>query len=425
MGRMNAENQARLVNAIRESLMPSTGCTEPVALALSVATARKHAAGEIRSLTLTLDPYLYKNAMGVGIPGSDERGVALCAALGYTAGDADKCLLVLSDVTQEKLAQAKALEHLVVVNTLPDAAGLYIETVLETDTDQVRVLTLNQHTNIVSVEHAPFSPCIRPDAGHREPCALDGLNLCELIAFADEVPTSDLVFLQDAVDMNVAVAEEGYQMGLGRALTALIEQGVIGKSPVAEAQRMCASASYARMAGVPLPIMTATGSGNQGITLFLTVEAVAREMKIDQEKKLRGMALAALINVYVKSFTGALSAVCACGVASGLSASVGVVHMLGGGEREMLGAMKNVLGSISGMICDGAKEGCANKVELSSGLAVQAAFLAVNGMSIVESDGILGGDLGQLFENLGELVQKGMCETNRVIVDIMQGKAGR
>ena len=169
--------------------------------------------------------------------------------------------------------------------------------------------------------------------------------------------------------------------------------------------------------------MTATGSGNQGITLLLTLEAVAQERNIPEETKLRAAALASLVNIYVKSFTGTLSAVCACGVASGLAASVGVVYMLGGDEIAMLGAMKNILGSISGMICDGAKEGCANKVELSSGLAVQAAFLAMQGMSIAEGDGILADGLESLFENLGHLIREGMQNTNRVIVEIMQGSA--
>ena len=135
------------------------------------------------------------------------------------------------------------------------------------------------------------------------------------------------------------------------------------------------------------------------------------------------MAIANLINIYVKSFIGTLSAVCACGVASGLSASVGVVYMLGGGEKRMLDTMKNVLGSRSGMICDGAKEGCANKVALSSELAVQSAFLAMNDMSIVDQDGILASDLEQLFVNLGQLVRHGMDATNNVIVDIMQDNA--
>lgn len=173
------------------------------------------------------------------------------------------------------------------------------------------------------------------------------------------------------------------------------------------------------MSGVPLPVMTATGSGNQGITLYLTMEAVARHLGIDEEEKLRAMALASLVNIYIKSFIGELSSVCACGVSSGLAASMGVVRMLGGGKRNMLLAARNVLGSISGMICDGAKEGCANKVALSAGLAVESALMAVEDVGIGADNGILDESFEGLVSHLAQLVNVGMGATNRTIVDIM------
>ena len=192
----------------------------------------------------------------------------------------------------------------------------------------------------------------------------------------------------------------------------------------ASAKRMAGAASYARMHGVPLPVMTATGSGNQGITLFLTVDAAARYFSIPEEKELRAIALAALANVYIKSFIGPLSSVCACGVASGLSASLGVVYLLGGGEGEMVQAARNILGSVSGMICDGAKEGCASKVALSAGLAVEAACLALEGGGIHAQDGILDDSFDRLIAHLGELVCVGMGSTNSTIVHIMKDEKG-
>ncbi|MBQ2948739.1 MAG: serine dehydratase subunit alpha family protein [Clostridia bacterium] len=407
---------------MHRAIMPSTGCTEPVAIALNTATARANAKGEIRRLTITLDNYLYKNAMGVGIPGSDERGVALCAAMGITAGDAKAQLRVLDHVTPEALRAAKQMVYdgLVTVNTREDVHGLLVESVLETQEDTVRVLTLGSHTNIVRIDHAPFEPYV--ESQDDDALADDPIRACrlsEMAAFADTVPIEQLEFLQEGIDMNLAIARVGMEFGLGRAVRTLIEQGAIGDSPVSRAEELCAAASYARMSGVSMPVMTATGSGNQGITLLLTIEGVAQAMGIDREKKLRAAALANLVNIYVKTFTGTLSAVCACGVASGLGASVGVVYMLGGGEEQMLFAMQNILGSICGMICDGAKEGCANKVQLSSGLAVKSAFLAMHGMNVRGGDGIVGGELKTLFENLGHLVREGMESTNSVIVQIM------
>lgn len=421
---MHGQNWPFYLAEIRRAMAPSTGCTEPTAIALNAATARKEARGRLEHITVTLDPYLYKNAMCVGIPGADERGVALCAAMGATGGNPDALLCVLEGISAQAVDAAKALVAAgrVEVKTREDVPGLFIETILQTDCDAVRVLTLNHHTNIVRVEHAPFAPYVPGENAHAEN-PLRACKLSDMVVFAQSVPLGELDFLREGIEMNLAVAKAGLKFGLGRAIRTLQEQGVIGRSPVSTAQLLCASASYARMSGVSLPVMTATGSGNQGITLLLTLEAVAQEKNIPEETKLRAAALASLVNIYVKSFTGTLSAVCACGVASGLAASVGVVYMLGGDEIAMLGAMKNILGSISGMICDGAKEGCANKVELSSGLAVQAAFLAMQGMSIAEGDGILADGLESLFENLGHLIREGMQNTNRVIVEIMQGSA--
>lgn len=415
-------NHEFFLDRMHRAIMPSTGCTEPVAIALNTATARKHVRGSIKKLTLTLDNYLYKNAMGVGIPGADERGVALCAAMGVTAGDADAQLRVLDHVTPDALRAAKQMvfDGLVTVNTREDVHGLLVESVIETQEDTVRVLTLGGHTNIVRIDHAPFEPYVEENGD--EAMKVDPIRACRLsdmLEFAKHVPIEKLLFLQEGIDMNMDIAEKGLTFGLGRAVRTLIEQGAIGHSPVSRAEELCAAASYARMSGVSMPVMTATGSGNQGITLLLTIEGVAQSLGIDRETKLRAAALANLVNIYVKTFTGTLSAVCACGVASGLGASVGVVYMLGGGEEQMLFAMQNILGSICGMICDGAKEGCANKVQLSSGLAVKSAFLAMNGMNVRGGDGIVGGELYTLFENLGHLVREGMESTNSVIVKIM------
>ncbi|MBR3795657.1 MAG: serine dehydratase subunit alpha family protein [Clostridia bacterium] len=415
-------NHEFFLERMHRAIMPSTGCTEPVAIALNTATARKHVRGSIKKLTLTLDNYLYKNAMGVGIPGADERGVALCAAMGVTAGNADAQLRVLDHVTPEALRAAKQMvfDGLVTVNTREDVHGLLVESVIETQEDTVRVLTLGSHTNIVRIDHAPFEPYVEEhgdDALNADP--IRACRLADMLDFAKNVPLEKLLFLQEGIDMNMAIAEKGLTFGLGRAVRTLIEQGAIGHSPVSRAEELCAAASYARMSGVSMPVMTATGSGNQGITLLLTIEGVAQSLGIDRETKLRAAALANLVNIYVKTFTGTLSAVCACGVASGLGASVGVVYMLGGGEEQMLFAMQNILGSICGMICDGAKEGCANKVQLSSGLAVKSAFLAMNGMNVRGGDGIVGSELYTLFENLGHLVREGMESTNSVIVKIM------
>lgn len=407
-------NDEILLSQIQGALAPSTGCTEPSALALNAATARRNAKGAIRSVRVRLDAYLFKNAMVVGIPGADERGVSLCVALGLTAGDAEAGLNVLHTVTPEALATAKALCPLIRLSIAEGISDLYIETTLETESDAVRVVTFRQHDNIVEISRPPFKP-FSAAALDRPASVVQRFTLDDFLAFSATVPVEKLGFLREAVAMNTRIYEEGESLKMERFIA---PRGDAASASDA-AKRMAGTASYARMSGVPLPVMTATGSGNQGITLYLTIEAVARRLSAPEEEKLRAMALASLVNVYVKSYIGELSSVCACGVSSGLAASLGIVRMLGGSKRHMLLAARNVLGSISGMICDGAKEGCANKVALSAGLAAEAAMMAVEDIGIGADNGILDDSFEGLIKHLSRLVNDGMGRTNQTIVDIM------
>ncbi|MDD6052099.1 MAG: L-serine ammonia-lyase, iron-sulfur-dependent, subunit alpha [Clostridiales bacterium] len=406
---------------IKAALAPSTGCTEPAAIALNAATARAHVKGEIRRVVARLDAYLFKNAMGVGIPGADERGVSLCVALGITAGDPAAGMNALHTVRAEQLAEAKLLRELVTVEIAEEARGLYIETVITTREDEVRVITSGEHDCIARIEHAPFTPFTVEETAAAE-ATREG-SLGEFVAFARTCPLEELTFLRDALNMNRVVYYRAMEEGLAQHVlpTMLLQSG----SLYAQAKKMAGAASYARMHGIPLPVMTATGSGNQGLTLFLTVDAAARTFNVSEERLLRALALANLANVYIKSFIGPLSSVCACGVAAGLSAAIGVVFLMGGGEKEMLQAARNILGSVSGMICDGAKEGCASKVALSAGLAVEAACLAMEGGGIHAQDGILDDGFDSLIEHLGELVCIGMGQTNDTIVHIMKDEKVR
>lgn len=414
---MEQITQQMLLGLIRGALAPSTGCTEPSAIALNAATARKELSGDIERATVRLDPYLFKNAMGVGIPGADERGVDLCAALGMTAGDESAGMNALHTVTSEALERAKELRERVSLEIAEDMRELYIETVLYSKEDCVRAITCGEHDRILRVEHAPFEPFTFETAEAEAP-AIRRFALEDFCRFADEAPLEELSFLRDAVNMNLEV----YERADGQNLDRFVVPSRLRDDPslFARAKRMAGTASYARMSGVPMPVMTATGSGNQGITLYLTMQAAAESLGVSDEARLRAMALGSLVNVYVKSYIGPLSSVCACGVASGLGASLGIVYMMGGREKEMLMASRNILGSVSGMICDGAKEGCANKVALSAGLAVEAAYLAMEGTGVSAQDGILDERFDDLIAHLGELVCEGMGGTNRTIVRIMK-----
>lgn len=413
-----------LLKEIQKSLVPSTGCTEPIAIALNAALAREAVRGRINKVIITLDPYLYKNAMGVGIPGCDRRGIKRCVAMGIICGEPKAGMNVLSNVPQGAQEKAEKILDKVEVEILENKDFLFIQTELITDCDKVRVVTLREHTNIVEIRHAPYGPFHFSD-DHLEMDEIQKYTLEDFLIFAGEVSMEELGYVREGLYMNRAIAEKGRRSGISGCLGILERKGYLEDSPVMLAHKLAGGGAYARMSGVSMPVMTATGSGNQGLTLFLPIDAVAARMEIAEEQELRAIALGALVNILGKSYIGALSSVCACGVASGIGASIGICYMLGAGKKEMLGAARNILGTVSGMICDGAKEECANKVALSSALAVEAAFLALEGYISSETSGILADDLNSMFYNLGYLVHYGMLHTNQAIIQIMADKSER
>ena len=410
-----------LLEEIKGSLGVATGCTEPVAIALNCANARKHAPGKIERVEIKMDMGLLKNAMFVGIPGVTGRGIKLCAALGIVGGNPDDGMNVLSSITAEHEAAAVALLPLINVSSMEDVRELYIETIITTDEGAGRVITYGNHDNIVLFEHPPFSEFIpeQSDIVKR----IKQFTLAEMKRFADEIDIEKITFLGEGIEMNRKIAEKGMEMGFGKSLSALNKNVLWGDSIVPHVQMLTGAASFARMSGVQLPVMIATGSGNQGITLFLTVAAAAEKMGASRDKLLRALVLALSVNLLSKAYLGTLAPICACGVASGLGASVGIVYLLDGTVAQMMGAIRNMIGGITGMICDGAKEGCANKVALSAAYATLAAMTAVSDFSISADDGILAQDIHAVFENMEYLAKTGMKNTNQAILHIMGGKS--
>ena len=415
------DRNTELMTMIRSVVTPATGCTEPVAIALNASTAIAGLKGELKSAKVKMDICLLKNALGVGIPGFAERGVVACVAIGIAAGDPKAGMNVLGNITPEGAERAKKLMPLIDVQLDGTRTGLFIETILESDCDSVRVVTDGGHTNITLVEHGPVFEHYETKDGS----SIDGVEkytLNDFKEFADTVDDKSLAFFKEGLEMNKAISEAGHKMAIGQCYDKLEQKSFFDNSLISAVQKATSCASYARMSGVQLPVMTTTGSGNQGITLILTIAATAMELKIPEDKMLRAIAFAQAINLYAKHYLGTLSCLCSCSVASGLSASAGIVYMMGGSDQQVLDTMRNVLGSISGMICDGAKEGCASKVCLSTGLSVMSAMMALNGMSTKPADGILADNLKDLFTNLGNIANVGMAPANAAIVDIMLKK---
>lgn len=333
-----------------------------------------------------MDICLLKNAMGVGIPGVPERGVAMCVAVGLAGGDASRGMDVLGSVTEAHHQQALDLLPLIEVKMDDTVPTCMWKPYWKATKIRFGSSPTGNHDRIVAVEPCAFEPYISQNFTDD---SLESYTIKDFRRFADSVELDKLAFLKDGVNMNLAISKAGEKLPWGKSMETLAEKGYMGDSLLLNVQRITSCASFARMSGVQLPVMTTTGSGNQGITLILTIAATAMELKIPEDKMLRAIAFAQAINLYAKHYLGTLSCLCSCSVASGLSASAGIVYMMGGSDQQVLDTMRNVLGSISGMICDGAKEGCASKVCLSTGLSVMSAMMALNGMNTKPADGIL------------------------------------
>lgn len=428
-GDISLKNQdAVLLDILKKEIVPATGCTEPVAVAYSTATARQKVPGEVIKLEIYVDPGLYKNGLRVGIPGIKERGLEMAGALGLVAGCPEKGLRVIEEISREQLEQAKELirQDKVQVIVKDDCRGLYVETLLQTENGKVRAITKDRHLNIVTVDNGQteFSCQWQETQQSTEAKAIQKYSLEDFLCFCETVPLEEIAFLEQGVAMNLALAKEGLLLpdGIGKKLSQLVSEGLMSEDMMYKAKLLCSSASEARMAGSKLAAMSSAGSGNHGITVFLTVFAVAEKIGASHEKLLRSLALSNIITFYIKSYTGTLSAMCGCGVAAGIGASAGVTYLMGGTAKDILGTMINMVGTIAGLICDGGKEGCAYKLALSAGWAVQAALLAIKGATINTTDGILASDFKKIISNMGYVCNPGMVDTNNAIIKVMSNR---
>ena len=439
--------QQEIIDIIHKEVKPALGCTEPIAVALAVAKAveiisdncpgtcpdgwRRKAAFRI---DVSVSSNILKNAMGVGIPGTGMVGIPVAAALGAVCGDSSLGLEVVRNLTPEDVARARELvetkavkvsvadtEHLLYVKATVSLEGgarasaevdPHAYAVIEDDHDRIVETSFADHI-LMSSESGAASV----DAGAKD----YGLSVREIYDFALSAPFEDIAFILEDRTLNLALAEEGlagdYGLRVGKAIREN-QKGVFGSDYLSYAMGMTAAASDARMAGCTLPAMSNSGSGNQGITVSVPVIAYAIKYGIDDERLARALILSNLVAIHIKHFLGKLSALCGCVVASTGSAC-GIVYLQGGGYDEVCSAIKNMAGNITGMVCDGAKVGCAMKVASGVSCAVQSAVLALAGTCIPSTDGIIEDDVEKTIRNIGAIGSAGMKTTDRMILDIM------
>lgn len=424
---------------LRLEVVPALGCTEPVAIALGTAAAVSLLPERgFDSLEVWVDPNIYKNGLAVTIPGTGGlSGLDLAAALGALGGDPARKLEVLGSLDDDIVRRARQCvrDGVVKVNLLEDQVGLKVRTRMVSGEHVAESLIENLHDNIVSLsldDQPVESPLIRvgctPGKSGLDDLEdwLKGMELRELVALTDELDQDDLDFLKQGVDMNMCLAEEGLKhglgLGVGRTLERLVRQRLIRKDMMLAARILTSGASDARMAGASLPAMSSGGSGNHGLTAILPIWAVKDYLDVDERSVLEAIGLSHIITAYVKAHTGRLSAVCGCSVAAGAGAAAGITYLLGGTAQHIAGAIKNLTEDLAGIICDGAKAGCALKLATAAGTAVQAALFSLQGVNVLCTDGIIGRSSEDTMRNVGMLSTEGMIETDRTILKIMLEK---
>ena len=418
------ESENLLMQVLRRDTAYATGCTDPIGIALAGAVAKANSSGNIRRIGIEVSPNIFKNAMGVGIPGTTEKGIDYAAAMGIVAGKADGGLDVLSDPHRTASDEASALlkEAETVVTVSSNGILLYISVRLDTDTGWTEAIIEDNYNNVARiVRDGQETRMGREEAKTGEKIDLSHITVQDVFDFAAKTPFEELAFLREGAVSNHKAAlrgiKDGSSYGLGKAFESLACTDRIMHAFL-KARAYTAGASDARMAGLPVRIMTVAGSGNHGITAMLSVYAVWEAEGLSEEDLIRGLALSALMTIYIKWHVQRMSAFCGCAVAASTGAAAGITRMLGGSEAEAAGAMESIMGSLTGMICDGAKETCSYKVSVAAGEAVLHSYFAKQGTSVRSPVGILSGDLKQSFVNMGLINDPGMKATDAVILDI-------
>lgn len=416
----------QLIEIIKNETKPAVGCTEPVAVALTVATAKKYLKGEPTKVDLKVSKNIYKNGKSVTIPNTEECGVHMAAALGLICGDADAGLMVFKNVDKAQVEKANKLidENLVNVIPVSNEDSVFVEVTIIGDDEEVSVILRGSHTNIneikVNGEILFKGESLKGDT--KSYSFFKSLTLKDLRIIAEEIPCEKLAFIDDGISMNKEAAVEGLrrEKGLhwGASLLKLQQEGKIGKDSATTARILTAAGSDIRMSGGTCPIMTSGGSGNQGLCVILPIMVVAEDIKASQETLRRAVFLGHVVNNFVKKYTGKLSAICGCAIAAGIGASVGVSWLLGGKDKEIQGTIQNMLANLTGMVCDGAKESCAIKLSTSAAEAIISAYLAQNGTIVPNKTGIIGNTAEETIENLGLLCRDGFSMADDVMLTI-------
>ena len=421
-----------LTQLIKGDMRPALGVTEPGAIAYAVSKAKSFVPGAIENVTLLLNSGMYKNAYTCGIPNSHFYGNEYAAALGAVAGKPEKELESLADVTKEDNDAARQLvaEGKITVKMSEITSRIFIEAQVKTTGGEAMVRIRDAHTNIVRIEVNDQVVLekeeITESNAQEEPPLIHNYTLSQIVTYVKTVPAEEIEFIKAAYEMNYALFEEGIQNPRTTYARYLLEKNdgkIISQNELNTASLLCNAAIEARVIGLDKPAMSITGSGAHGIIATMPLYGVCKIRGLSDEMLYRATALSYLVCMYIKEYSGKLSAFCGCGIAAGTGMACALVYLNGGDEHAMARTINNMSSSITGMICHGGNKGCTMKGIVAVNAAFQSADFAMHEIYIDEIHGINGASPEETMRYMGEIASPGMIGTEKTIVDILQEKS--
>lgn len=419
-----------LTELIKNDMKPALGVTEPGAIAFAVSTARSYLKGDVKKILLKLNSGMYKNAYTCGIPGSSHVGNLYAAALGAVAGVPEKGLESLADVTEanNEAAEKMVAAGMVEAQMTEITSRIFIEASVETESGEAVVTIRDSHTNIVRIAvngEVVFSGEEKRGNEAVEKPLIHSYTLEQIYEYSSTVDVEEIRFIMDAFQMNYELFEEGLENPRTTYARYLLKKNggeIFSEDEQKTASLLCNAAIEARVIGLDKPAMSITGSGAHGIIATLPLYAVAKVKGLPDEKLLRATALSYLVCMYIKEYSGKLSAFCGCGIAAGTGMACGLVYLKDGTVDMMAKTINNMASSLTGMICDGGNKGCTMKGVVAVDAAFQSVDFAMQGIFIDNVHGINGMTPEETMHNMGLIASPGMVETEGVIVGIMREK---
>lgn len=431
---MTSSEQQKIIDLIKREVVPAVGCTEPIAVALCAAVAAEclgnRPDAQPERIEVRLSANILKNAMGVGIPGTGMIGLPIAIALGALYGESERELELLGGITADQVAEGRRylasnpIDISLAEGNLPK---LYVEVEMWCRADSARAVIAGTHSSVVLVERngkllrggeivAEQSEASEPEVE---------LSMRKVYDFAVETPLAELEFIMEAARLNMSAAETSFGGSYGHGLGVMLRDGdksnLMGDTLFSRILAYTSGACDARMSGAPVPVMSNSGSGNQGIAATVPVVVYGREREASHEQMVRALVLSHLSVIYFKQGLGRLSALCGCVVAA-TGSSCGITYLMGGGYDEISIAVKNMVANLTGMICDGAKPSCSLKLSSGVSTAVLSAMMAMNHRCTTSTEGIVDDDVDNTIRNLTIIGRDAMDETDKMILDIMSNK---